>query len=382
MITTVTMPRMARRALVLLFLLFGAATASAQVDSSTFADSLLQHLSGQIDMAVPDYPAFAILDAHPTTILRPSKLRTVALTLAGIAAQGAIPSSFALEVAPYGLAAGNQSLASYRSNHLLNSLRISLGTGTDSSGGRSVALGLRLTPIDNTDLRMNEAFLSSLFDIGAKITQIESNCMGQVLAAQNMTRVQYLSLPPAQKASVDSLVRSCAAQNEVATLDSQIVSGRVKYQEQMWNGEILDIGLAVRGDSPDSLAKNSFLSGYGFWTTYAHPLFGQSGQILIGVNAASTRAAVSDSFMLASISLGARLYIGTNALKGFVDYTGTGAIALKGESAGGLTGSLQAGVEMRVIDGLWLDGSLGYRHVPGSPAIFTHTINLRLAALP
>lgn len=366
-----------------------AARSQSTGTSTSLGDSALQSLSHQIDMAVPEYPAFAILGDQPTTILRPSKLRDVAVTVANIFGNsGVLPSSFAVEFAPYSLAAGNQSLLSYQSNHLINSLRISLGTITPTSGGRDVAIGIRFTPIDGSDIRMNQPFLSSLYNIGASITQLTSNCYTQVLQSKGLTRVQYLELPAAQQASIDSLVAACAAQGSstipgTGKLDSQITSSRQRLQAEFWNAEILDFGLAVKGHTPDSLAKDLYADAYGFWGTYTHPLFGQSGEYLIGIRASSSRSALLDTFNTLDFSLGARLYIGSNALKGFAEYSAAGAIPLKGDgSSSGVTGSLQAGVEMRILDGIWLEGSLGLKHVPGMPVQLTDALNLRLAALP
>jgi hypothetical protein len=380
--------RLGRTALVLLVLLCAIPAAAQQIQrGSPLADTLFQRLSGQIDLAVPDYPAFQILNVTPNSILRPSKLRNVEIAVEHfLDGGGVVPSSLAAELAPYGLVSGVQSLSSYQANHLLNTIRVSLGTTSGATGGRNFALGLRITPIDHTDLRMDTAFVNALYTNAAAQTQILTSCRAQVFRAANITPQQYVSLPPAQQASIDSLVNLCTQQAAngptIAQLDTEIVTMRRALQEQLWNAEILDIGLAASGSSPDSLAQNAFSSGYALWATYAGPI-GGSGQYMIGLNALSQRSSVLDTFRTVNFSLGGRLYVGSNALKGFIDFTGTGAVGLKGGDApAGLTGSAQIGAEVRLLDGIWLDLNLGYEHTPGMPAQVVHTLNLRMAPLP
>jgi hypothetical protein len=371
----------------ILLLLAGLSTTTALAQTVSPVDSAYQRLSSEVDLAVPEYPAFALLQAHPSTVLRPSKLRDITVTVANVFLNGALPTSFAVEFAPYALATGNQSLVSYQNNHLINSLRVSLGTSSAAQGGTDVAAGIRFTPIDHGDPRMNQTFLSSLYAVADRINHLASSCLDTVLKQQGLTPLRYASLDAAQKGRIDSLTRICATSGGagsvgLADLDAQIQTLRHNAEAELWNAEILDFGVAVKGHTPDSLVKEVYLDGYGFWGTYGTPLFGQNGQLLIGVRASSARTAAIDTFRTVDFSLGARLYLGSNALKGFAEYTAEGALPIDGGSSTGLTGSLQAGVEMKVMDGVWLEGAIGVRHIPGSPSEITDALNLRLAALP
>lgn len=124
-----------------------------------------------IDLFVPSSPAFTALGVTPKEVIRPSSPRMLATELLnGMDANGILQNGFALDMAPYMLLFGKETqLKDYQANpEDFSALRFkartqfSLATAKATSEGDDairVALGLRLTPWDDGDARLDDELI-------------------------------------------------------------------------------------------------------------------------------------------------------------------------------------------------------------------------------
>jgi len=102
----------------------------------------------KIDFAVPEVPAFTLLDVSPTKVERPGSVRDLVLALAnGVTASGGLQTALAIEVAPAKLSLWDADAnAALSQSAFLSGLRISVATNTvkdDKQTKSSLAAGVR-----------------------------------------------------------------------------------------------------------------------------------------------------------------------------------------------------------------------------------------------
>lgn len=120
----------------------------------------------RINLAVPDIPAFGVLDTTPSPLLRPTSIKDLTATLAGLVAEQdlAIPRRLALEVAPWLLFRGQSpAVGEYRRGHVLYSTRLSLGIAPQDPGaGSRIGVGLRTTFVNRNELALSPGVRDTL----------------------------------------------------------------------------------------------------------------------------------------------------------------------------------------------------------------------------
>ena len=119
-----------------------------------------------VDLSVPESPAFTALGLTPQEVIRPSSPRALATELLnGVDANGNPQNGLALDMSPFLLIRGDGfSLQDYQKdtfnvNRLLARTQLSIATAkgaSDDDEAIRASLGLRLTPWDLGDPRMNE----------------------------------------------------------------------------------------------------------------------------------------------------------------------------------------------------------------------------------
>ncbi len=308
------------------------------VQSQNFSDSTLTLKQLLQDYAVPDAPAFTILQETPSTILRPSSVRMLAVAVSdflGTDAQVTLPSTFALEVSPGLLIAGNDlTLAEYRDAPWLYRMRISVGTKRENSqtGATGLAVGLRIPLIDKADLRTNDAVIDQVNSYAMQIVNIRKNTGNPLQGGGEPT--------PAQQTSIDSL----------RNLINTTLANPADAQDSLWNRMAFDLAFALGASSPDSLGKNLQLDNISAWATFAWPL-GSWGQVFIAGHYQNSRMLPATEYT-SKFNGAARFYIGTNFVKTYVE-----AQASIADMANALL--LTGGAEVRLYDGLWLEFNAG-----------------------
>lgn len=300
----------------------------------------------RVDMAIPESPALKLLDVETSTVLRPGLPTELTTILSHFLEDGdfRLPESLALELSPALLMAGPRlERASYQQQKLLYATRFSAATATAADSiGRDIAFGLRIGIVNEADLRLDDAFAS---DTTLQITPLLTR-INQIHSAA----LERLG-PPGQRQG--PVVYTQAETDEIEELSDVI---RQRWAERHWNARAIDVAIGVRASALDDQGTDTRITGFGAWATYGHG-FGDWGQLLVGGRAGIDRAHDEDDYTQA-LGLGLRMYLGSNALKGFVE--------LQNELREGASAELfiNSGAEVRIADWIWGAGSLGFARDP------------------
>lgn len=314
--------------------------------------------SYKVDFAIPDAPAFKLLNSDGSTILRPGTPGEITTALSQFHdADGdiGIPKALALEVSPALLISGPRlSVAGYRAKKLLYATRFSVGTGaaTDTAG-RAVAFGLRIGIVNEADLRLDDSFLN---DTSLQITPITKRINDIRQAARDAVGpLAPLTLTDAQKAAIDSL--------------TNVIKER--WAARYWNARALDVGFGVKATTLDADGADPTVTTLGFWATYGLG-FGSWGQLLTGVRIGGDRNRGESGFNK-TLGAAARLYMGTNAYKAFVE--------VQDEAADGAGPALlfNSGGELRLDQWFWVSGSVGIASSGDSKGQLKSSLKLKTA---
>ncbi|PLX24058.1 MAG: hypothetical protein C0600_13780 [Ignavibacteria bacterium] len=319
----------------------------------------------RLDLAVPDNPANNILGLRNTEILRPSSLREVSVLLGDLfSLNSTIPKSISFEVAPL-LMLSEPSLNEFKDLHWAYSTRISIATSEGKDGGRQIALGIRMSLLDQSDLRVNQELIDEYRVFGKVMSDFGTQCLEE--------NTEWALLDDEDR---DQRIKQCAKEKLTSATrvpaDKSIAAIREKAKQDAWNEAILEIGAALAAQSQDSLAANLMSSSYSAWLTWAQPFLGEKGQLLLGMKGRADRNGYGgDWFSEASIAL--RGYFGTNSFKGFLE----GDFLARDDRSPAV--SAAAGIEVNLSNGIWIDASAGLEKVASRSAAITHDVSLRIA---
>ncbi|MBC8144017.1 MAG: hypothetical protein H7X80_00450 [bacterium] len=347
--------------------------ATAQIDVQGLASK------SRIDLAVPEAPAFMILGLSSSQVMRPGTLREIAITATDFFRSGdLLPESFSTEFAPRLLAdAGDLSLADYRSSAFLYRLRVSLATSSADSA-RHIALGLRVTLIDDTDLRTDDVFTDQLRAVSAENRARYKSILDHNAIADNQQLFAMLKsmldltqervLTTEEQGDVSMAIRELdeSVQHDIVealwldlprnldglrSMDSTIDRLRERRKKELWNNSMLELGFAARASSFDSTVGGLWFNAVGAWGTYALPV-GSNGNLLIGANT-TMRTDSLDDFNVLDASLATRFYWGMNEAKALVE------VAANVVDAEYHKLSASAGGELNFLNGFWLEATAG-----------------------
>ena len=309
--------------------------------------------NARVDYAVPDAPAFKILGTEPSNIMRPSTVRELGVAISAVNAKGG-----AIEVSP-SLLIGNPTLSSYRDSPFWHRLRVSAGAQLTENGNKDYGIGLRMTFIDDADLRTDPLLTDALIQVGHQLGAKEIECSKSI-------QIDPVLHPEEWARAIDS----CLTPAVTAKYDSIVEATRESAKRRNWNKTLWEMGLAELASTPDSSVKRLQAQKYGMWSTLALPLFSTRGQILVGLRALVERDSdnVLDRW---NGSVVVRGYYGKNDVKGFAE----GDWDFRTHAFPTVTASL--GVEFSVGNGIWVEGFAGLSTISGQGAKFTTGLNLR-----
>ncbi len=345
----------------------------------------------KLDFAVPDAPAFAILGSQPTEILRPTTTRDLSLAASDFLSDGsslAIPAEFAAEFSPGLLIGGKRlSLAQYRSTPWLYRLRVSVATSRTDSGSdpTSLAVGLRVPLIDRADLRTNQAgraFELQLVDLATRTVNLRQEAQDRLVRDLAATPATAMPVPFRAQEAADAVVDArdadgraevlraqgmtetaiteflawystqlLAQSNALNDREDELKALRRQLEEESWNNTVLEVAAAALGEAADSTGKDLKDTRYALWGTGGIG-FGNWGQFLVGLTGSWEREPETSRFKGIG-SLATRLYMGTNWIKGFAEFSGTVQDQEKPKWF------LNGGGEVRAVQGLWATFSTG-----------------------
>lgn len=350
---------------IILLLLGNAHSTIAQINFPDFlsiSDSTIPKFPSSLfrmDYAVPDAPAFNLIEVNQSNILRPATAKDLAASVSNFIGDGdglVIPRTFAVEFTPGLLIGGqDQTLADYRGN-FLNWIRLSAATRrlAGAEGPSDIAFGLRLSLNDNADPRRNDSLLQGFDKVNQQVFDYLTSLPRTVQEnLQSGTKDELLaSLPDSSKTKVQKIIS-----------EGDKTIGKITQQNSSatWNNGAMDIAAAVLLASKDSVGADIQVTDLAAWFTYA---FGIDtwGQVLIGLKgslARDTTGVVTDNKFKGEGSAGLRLYIGTNRYKMLTE------VQLESEQTGGNTVEtvlINGGGEASLFNGTWMSFGGGVQY--------------------
>ncbi len=324
---------------------------SVHAQETTLGDALVGN--ARLNFAVPDAPAFTILNFSPTNIVRPSSVREVALAIADfVRGGGVLPRTAAAEFSP-GLLIGGRTLTirQYNSNPFWYRARISAATRSydDNTGRLHASIGIRFTFTDDADPRTDRMFIENLSNLAVQINQAVAR-RAQVTPPTGTGRIE------GEGPAIDALER------EVEQL-------RAKQREEKWNANIAEFAAAVRFASPDSLARNARADKYQAWLAGAFSV-NTWGQFVFNLSGSIERS-LGLYMDLTSIAMTSRFYFGSNSMKVY----GEGQITAVDQSPALYLFSI--GGELNPISSFWLEFVAGFEKRGREPAIIRTAFHVR-----
>lgn len=314
----------------------------------------------EVDFAIPDAPAFELLNVDESDILRPTTPRALAAGFSDMfRGEGGgleAPNAFAIEAAPFLLARGrNLSLQQYQKNPTLYGMRASAALQRSASTGAAtgIALGVRLSLNNENDLRMNREYVQAANALTAAITKVYVDAR-----MREGPPPKPIVLTDEERESINQLVQPF----------------RKRWELTQWNANVLDVAAGLSAVSADSLGNDLKVGALAAWGTWGRG-FGNWGQLLLGGRGTFGRDDPDEERALGG-SIGGRFYAGTNAYKVFVEGQGT----LAADASPGWL--VNTGGEARVLSRFWANFSAGVNwEGTGNPHL-TGRFTIKAAAPP
>ena len=287
----------------------------------------------KVDFAIPDAPAFKLLDVDESAILRPQTVRDISAAFDAFRGQSGsfvVPKQIGVEFSP-ALIVGSRYLkvSDYATQRFLYATRLSAATSRDTLNRGQLAAGIRFSMKDEQDLRAKGADGTD-----TAVTRMTKAMLTVYSAARN-----HSGPPPAPIVLND---------DEKKLLEALSDSIKSYWADHYWNANSVEIAFAGRASAADSVGHDPKFDAFGAWGTYANGIGGW-GQFLLGAKVGTARD--STGKFHPSNTLAARLYVGSNALKAFVElqnaidsktdaqWLGNGGVELKLASIGWITTS-------------------------------------------
>jgi hypothetical protein len=306
-----------------------------------------------VDLAVPESPAFTTLGLSPETIVRPATPREFGASLLnGLDRNGHLQTGVAIDTAPYLVFVGSHvSLKQYRTSRVTQILSRTLVSFATTKGAtpedKSVRLaaGVHATLYDSEDPRLNSDDLLECF-----------------------TRIDVFR--PAVLGTTPAALRQLEAdrQNFETGLRTQSAACREQFQRKArWNGTSWIVAMASSGTSPTGLTSDLDGGALGFWTSVAYgfdsvPGLRNNAQVIGHARHLSNEVVIDEKLpggqeVRDTTFAGARLRAGTNSfgLSFEAAYLRTAAPGRANDTAARLSFS----AERRLAQNLWLTLAFG-----------------------
>lgn len=236
------------------------------------AQSNIDLLQGNADYPVPDPAAQIALGENPLSLLYPSTVRSLSISIASGWGKHRRITTAGAEFAP--ILIGNRiDQAEYLSGRLIRVLlrtRISFASEISPDKGFRGALGLRWMLHDDADIRADSTFQKQLIEWAGKISGLESSCK---YSSEYGTEEYY----------------SCLAKSVSSRPDMRrrIDSLRNNLKNKFWNKSVFEIALAAVYKSSGSQEGNStglLVQSYHGFMNLAFPMMDLNGQIVFGAS--------------------------------------------------------------------------------------------------
>ena len=324
-----------------------------------------------VDLAVPESPAFTVLGLTPDTVVRPNSPRQFATALlSGVDRNGNFQSGTALDTVPYLLLAGKElTLKQYRDHYKLRlasrtqfSFATTKGASEDDKSVR-LSLGLRLTLWDNGDPRTDKLLLDCFDEASGKYLQ--------ALVPPPILPLEDLP-PDASEADRNESIRAWAAyaQKEAEANPIRLEETeacRVEARKRNWNKSSLIVAYAPSWISTTGETKNFKWNGSGFWSSVAYgfegfPVLAKRSQIIFHGRYRSNEQvpdpATEGAFLSQdSLFFGARVRVGNENSTG--SFEGVFIRSRHNADPWDTSARYAVGVERRIAENLWFALAFG-----------------------
>lgn len=335
---------MLKRCYIVLLILVGVTSNNALQAQPSDAGELLAY-KHCMNYSVPDAPAFKLLGTDPSDILRPASVRDLAIGLSDFLGSDnsiVLPQSFAVEFSP-GLLIGGKTLTldGYRKHPALYRTRLSIATTRPrkAAAATRVAFGVRVTQIDESDLRTSTEYVDSATALAERVNDLIRKSLGRPDDSDESGVIEPL---PDVKLQIEDMEQTF----------------KERWTDKKWNARILEWAIAVRANSPDSLGRELEIDNISLWSTSGHG-FGTWGQLLLALNATYEKDSL-DGEHRSALSLSSRFYIGQNRYKVFIETQGS---VKEDRKANWL---IYGGGEVRLSGDIWADFSAGTEYARGT----------------
>ena len=213
-----------------------------------------------VDLTVPESPAFTVLGVTPETVTRPTTPKAFATSLLnGVDQSGNFQTGIALDFVPYLTFAGTgTSLFNYRRSRMerfLARTQLSFATAkgvTDDDESTRLALGLRVTLWDTGDPRLDSDL---------------ENCYARADRNPLLSTEAYLVTPEEQD---DPDKKGAKLRVRKQLLTQLYAECNVEARKKNWNASGWIIGMAPSWISKTGETKNFVWNGGGFWTSASY----------------------------------------------------------------------------------------------------------------
>jgi len=328
----------------------------------------------QGDYAVPDAPALLMLTIDGSKLLRPSSARELATNLANSTKDFSfIPTLFAVEFSPMMLLKGNRlTISEYQRDPSMYRARVSLAAKRDSSSKRSlVAAAFRMSFDDKSDLRTNPDYLKAI----DRLTSLRVDIARMRTTARISARLKPVGPYTAEEqVRVDSIEKTLNVDAEQLRLgkavEAAMADTKRAIESALWNAEVFDFAVGIKGSSADSTGKDSRFDGVAGWLTRGIAI-GYNGQILLGARGAYQRDSTEKDMSGVGDAV-LRLYVGDNTYKVSGEASATGKASSLPKYAAKIGGEYQAG------GALWVEYAFGWSATGSSSGGFTHSVKFHL----
>ena len=327
-----------------------------------------------VDLAVPESPAFTVLGVTPDTVVRPNSPRKFATALlSGIDRNGNFQSGTAIDTVPYLLLAGNQlTLRDYQSSYklrLASRTQFSFGTtkgASEEDKSVRLSLGLRMTLWDKGDPRLDQDLLDC-FDRAATayLTDVKPP---NVLPADQLVIVNPNAT---EQQKMESLRAWAAYEVKKAEANPTRLEAsekcRAEARKRNWNKSSWIIAYAPSWISPSGETKNFKWNGGGFWTSVAYgfegfPMLQEHSQIIFHGRYRSNEQ-VPDPANKGSFVGQDSLFLGTRMRVGNENTTGSfEGVFVRSRPEGKIfdnSARYSVGLERRIAENLWFALAFG-----------------------
>lgn len=226
--------------------------------------------ASNIDLSVPESPAFAVLGLTPQSVTRPASTADIATSLLnGVDDNGNLQTGLAIDFKPYSYWYGNQvDIKKYRGykpgddkpdrwngTRFLNRAEVSVATAkgvTDDDKRTRVAAGLHLTPWDRGDPHMDTKTSECFFD-------------EKQGAPQQLRRKPESLMSEEEKEEWPNKVHAYEER-----LQAHAAQCREQAKHRAWNRSSWGVSLAPAWGSKSGSTNDLKWDGFGAWTSVAY----------------------------------------------------------------------------------------------------------------